>query len=187
MVFLKSTKTTCLCTPIVAACDTATYNTANSSLKFFKITVARLHPLLKIVQISSRKLNISQYIQKKKPVSFDVSAVFTSIPVPAALQVITSKISNCTGFTNVCKIPTEKIPQASGVHYLQLHFCFNKKFYKQLQGAVMGLPASPVIANIYMEYFKSLAIPTSSTSSNGTSGMLMMSTVPSGKSSQQTS
>ena len=33
----------------------------NSSLiKVFKITVARLHPLLKIVQISSRKLNISQ-------------------------------------------------------------------------------------------------------------------------------
>ena len=27
----------------------------NSSLKFFKMTVARLHPLLKIVQISSRK------------------------------------------------------------------------------------------------------------------------------------
>ena len=47
--------------PIVSACGTATYNTLpNSSLKFFKITVARLHPLLKIVQTSSRKLNISQ-------------------------------------------------------------------------------------------------------------------------------
>ena len=33
------------------------------------------------------------------------------------------------------------------------------KFYKQLQGAAMGTPLSPVIANIYMEYFESLAIP----------------------------
>ena len=32
----------------------------HSSLQFFKITVARLPPLLKIVQISSRKLHISQ-------------------------------------------------------------------------------------------------------------------------------
>ena len=38
-------------------------------------------------------------------------------------------------------------------------FCFNKKFYKQLQGATMGSPVSPVITNIYKEYFKSLAIP----------------------------
>ena len=41
-------------------------------------------------------------------------------------------------------------------------FCFNKKFYKQLQDAAMGSPVSPVIANIYREHFESLAIPTSS-------------------------
>ena len=41
-------------------------------------------------------------------------------------------------------------------------FCFNKKFYKQLQGAAMG-SCLPIIANIYMEYFESLAIPTSPT------------------------
>ena len=31
------------------------------------------------------------------------------------------------------------------------------------EGAVMGLPVSLVIVNIYMEYFESLAIPTSPT------------------------
>ena len=39
--------------------------------------------------------------------------------------------------------------------------CFNKKFYKQLQGAAMGSPVSPVITNIYMEHFESVAIPSS--------------------------
>ena len=42
-------------------------------------------------------------------------------------------------------------------------FCFNRKFYKQLQGATMGSPVSNVIANIYREYFESLAIVTSQT------------------------
>ena len=37
------------------------------------------------------------------------------------------------------------------------------KFYKQVHGAAMGSPVSPVIANIYMEYFESLAIPSSPT------------------------
>ena len=34
---------------------------------------------------------------------------------------------------------------------------------KQLQSAAMGSPVSPVIANIYMEYYESLAIPSSPT------------------------
>ena len=42
-------------------------------------------------------------------------------------------------------------------------FCFNKKFYKQLQGTAMGSPVSPVMTNIYMEYFESLAIRSSPT------------------------
>ena len=37
------------------------------------------------------------------------------------------------------------------------------KFYKQLQDAAMKAPVFPIIANIYMEHFESLAIPTSST------------------------
>ena len=42
-------------------------------------------------------------------------------------------------------------------------FYFSKKFYKQLQGAAIGSPVFPFIANIYMEYFESLAIPSSPT------------------------
>ena len=96
-------------------------------------------------------------------VLFDVSALFTSIPVPAALQVINSKISTCTNFTNVFKIPTEKFIKLLEFTITNCTFCFNKKFYKQLQGAAMGPHVSLVTTNIYMEYFESLATPTSPT------------------------
>ena len=101
--------------------------------------------------------------EEEKLVSFDVSALNTSIPVPVALQVINSKISTCTYFTNVCKIPTVKFIKLLDFTLTNCIFCFNEKFYKQLQGAGMGSPVSPVIANIYMEYFESLAIPSSPT------------------------
>ena len=137
-------------------------NLNDFKLQFFKITVARLHPLLKIVHISSRKLNTSHILPEEETlVSFDVIVLFTSIPVPVALQIINSKISNCTNFTNVCKIPTEKPIKLLEFTLTNCSFCFNKKFYNQLQGAAMGSPVSPVIANIYMEYFESLAIPSS--------------------------
>ena len=121
MIFLKPTKTTCLCTQQFQLVAQHHTTLPNLSLKFFKITVARLHPLLRIVQNSSRKLNLSINPEEETLVSFDVSTIFTSIPVAVTLQVINSKISTCTNFTNVCKIPTEKMYQASGIHYHQLH------------------------------------------------------------------
>ena len=148
---------------IVSACGTATYNAAKFITKFFKITLARLHPsFVKDSTDFIKKIkHLSINPEEVTLVSFDVSTLFTSIPVPVALQVINSKISTCTSFTNVCKIPTEKFIKLLEFTITHCISCFNKKFYKQLQGAAMGSPVFPVIANIYMEYFESLTIPTS--------------------------
>ena len=102
--------------------------------------------------------HLSINLEEETLVSFDVSALLTSIPVPVALPVINSKISTCTNFTNVYKIPTEKFMRLLEFTLTNYIFCFNRKFCKQLQGAAMGSPVSPVIANIYMEYFESLPI-----------------------------
>ena len=37
-------------------------------------------------------------------------------------------------------------------------FSFQDQFYKQLHRAAMGSPCSPVVANIYMEYFENKAL-----------------------------
>ena len=75
-------------------------------------------------------------------VSFDVSALFTSIPVPIVLPVINSEISLCTSFTNICKIPIVKFIKLLEFMLTNCIFCFNKKFYKQLQGTAIGSPVS---------------------------------------------
>ena len=38
------------------------------------------------------------------------------------------------------------------------YFQFNDSFYEQTDGAAMGSPLSPILANIYMEFFEELAI-----------------------------
>ena len=37
-------------------------------------------------------------------------------------------------------------------------FTFQDKLFKKLHGATMGSPCSPVVTNIYMEYFEDLAL-----------------------------
>ena len=32
------------------------------------------------------------------------------------------------------------------------YFSFQDQFYEQVEGATMGFPVSPIVANLYMEY-----------------------------------
>ena len=38
------------------------------------------------------------------------------------------------------------------------YFSFQNKFYDQIEGAAMGSPISPIVANLYMEYFERKAL-----------------------------
>ena len=150
--------------PIVSACGTATYKTAKCITKILQNYSDKISSFVKDSTDSIQKIE-HLYINPEEEtlVSFDISVLFNSIPVPVVLQVFNSKISTCTSFTNVYKIPTEKFIKLLEFTITNCMFCFNKKFYKQLQSEAMASPVSPVIANIYMEYFESLAILSSPT------------------------
>ena len=149
--------------PIVSACGTTTYNTAKFITKILQNYCGKTSSFVKDSTGFIKKIKHLSINPEETLVSFDVSALFTSIPVPVALQVINSKISSCTDSTNVYKISTEKFIKLLEFTLTNWNFCFNMKFYKQLKGAAMGSPVSPVIVNIYMEYFESLAISSSPT------------------------
>ena len=150
--------------PIVSACGTATYNTSKFIIKILQNYYGKTSSFVKDSTDFIKNIkHLSINPEEETLVSFDVSALFTSILVPDALQVINSKISTCTNFTNVYKISTEKFIKLLEFTITNCVFCFTKKFYKQLQDTAMGSPVSPVFANIYIEYFESLAIPSSPT------------------------
>ena len=150
--------------PIVSACGAVADNTAKFMTKILQNYCGKTSSFVNdSTDFIKKTQHISINPEEETLVSFDVSDLFTNIPVPVALQVINSKISTCTNFTNVCKIPTEKFIKLLEFTLTNCILCFNKKFYKQLQSAAMGSPISPVIANIYMEHFEPLAIPTSPT------------------------
>ena len=160
----KIHKNNMLMHPIVSVSGTATYNTAKFITKILQNYCGKNSSFVKDSTDSIQKINhLSINPEEETLVSFDVSALFTSIPVPVALQAINSKISICISFTNVCEIPTEKFIVLWELTITNCTSCFNRKFCKQLQGAAMGSPVSPVFANIYLEHFESLAIPTSLT------------------------
>ena len=102
--------------------------------------------------------------------SFDLSARFTSIPVPTALDVINGLFTehievpetrgkyNCSFEENTVGLQKNEVMSLLKLVLENCVFSFQGNFYKQLHGASMGSPCLPIVANIYMEYFEDLAL-----------------------------
>ena len=84
IVFLKSTKKHAMpMHPIVSACGTATYNTAKFTNKILQNYCCKPSSFVKDSTDFIKKIKHLSINPEEEPlVSFDVSALFTSIPVP---------------------------------------------------------------------------------------------------------
>ena len=94
--------------------------------------------------------------------SYDVSALFTSVPIDPGLNVIKDLLDKET--------PKERTVMEVGDIILLLEFClkntyfsFQGQFYEQVEGAAMGSPVSPIVANLYMEHLEQKPLCTAPT------------------------
>ena len=92
--------------------------------------------------------------------SYDVSALFTSVPIDPTINIIRRKLELDQG-------PHLRTPMSVVQIISLLEFClkttyfhFQDRFFEQLQGAAMGSPINPIVANLYMEYFENKTINT---------------------------
>ena len=93
-------------------------------------------------------------------VSFDVSALFTSIPVKEALEVVKELLEREDSWKSgeAENLKTEDVIQLLDFCLSTTYFVFREKFYQQKDGCAMGSPCSPLVANAYMEYFEKRAL-----------------------------
>ena len=86
---------------------------------------------------------------------FDVSSLFTNIPINEAVQVIQVKLEQDDTLTNRTTLSPNKVAELLKVCLRSTHFSYGGDFYKQRVGTAMGSPVSAAaVANLYMEYFE---------------------------------
>ena len=99
---------------------------------------------------ASRIKNTS--LSGKLLVSYDVTSLFTNIPLQETIYTAINLIFNHNSNLNITKKELKKIflfPVS------QSHFLFNSKFYNQIDGVVMASSLAPVLANNFMGFYES--------------------------------
>ena len=88
---------------------------------------------------------------KKILVYYDLISLSTNIPLQETIDITKNLIFNHNPNLNITKKELKKF-----FHFAtsQIHFIFNSKFYNQIVGVAMGSPLVPVLANIFIGFYK---------------------------------
>ncbi len=84
--------------------------------------------------------------------SFDVTSLFTNIPVDETIEIIANHIfASCMYFEGFDRSQFIKLLSLS---VKNCHFIFNGRIYQQIDGVAMGSPLGPLFANIFMSFLE---------------------------------
>ena len=98
------------------------------------------------------RMQIFQKLSKKFLVSYDVTSLFTNIPLQETIDIAINLLFNHNPNLNITRKELKKLFLFATS---KTHFIFNSKFYNQIDGVAMGSPLAPVLANIFMGFHKS--------------------------------
>ena len=86
--------------------------------------------------------------------SYDVTSLFTSAPIDPALNIIKDLLEKDEKLNERTVLLVQNIIELLGFCLDNTYFSFQNKFYEQVEGVAMGSPVSPIVANLYIEYFE---------------------------------
>ncbi|XP_069941993.1 uncharacterized protein [Cherax quadricarinatus] len=142
--------------PIISSIGSVSY-------KLFKWLVDSLSPIVGKISNFNVKNNIDLVdklssltdLNDFNMVSFDVTSLFTKVPVDDLLSFLSEELVNYD-----LPLPVPTIIKLIKLCIVDTKFVFNDRFYTQKFGMAMGNPLSPVLSNLYMEFFETRLLNT---------------------------
>ena len=144
--------------PIISSRASVTYGIAKVISKVLKQLVGKSpHYIQSTVDFVSKAkrftLQMGEYLS-----SYDVTSLFTSVPLDPALNIIKDLLEKDENLNDRTLLSAQNIMELLGFCLNNTYLYFQNKFYEQVEGAAMGSPVSPIVANLYMEHFEGKAL-----------------------------
>ena len=144
----KSHKPGTLLRPIVSSCGSATYGVAKELAKILKPLVGKSPHLITSTQDFAEQAKQIKLEPGECLSSYDVSALFTSVPKDPALSIIKDLLDQDTTLKERTVMDVRDIILLLEFCLKNTYFSFQGQFYEQVEGAAMGSPVSFIVANL---------------------------------------
>jgi hypothetical protein len=144
--------------PIVSSIDSPTYRLSKYILPILTPLFGDSFSYIKNSGDFLEKLKDIQIVHSNVMVSYDVKSLFTNVPVAEMLTIVKGKLESDNGLKERTKMPVGTIMELLTVCVENSYFQVNDKFYQQSSGLPMGGVLSPLLSNIYMDFFEQLAL-----------------------------
>ena len=146
--------------PIVSSRGLVTFNTSKELARILKPLAGRStfsvqNTMDSVEQVKNIRLQPQECI-----VSYDVKALFTSVPIKPAIKIIKQLLEDDKELQHRTSMTVQHITCLLEFCLNNTCFIFQGRYHEQTEGAAMGSPLSPIIANLYMEAFEKEAINT---------------------------
>ena len=93
-------------------------------------------------------------------VSFDVTSLYTAIPINQALLIIEDLLQRDDKLADQTPLSPNQILDLLNILLRTTYFKFNNQFYQQTDGAAMGGPTSAIVSEIYIQALEMIGITT---------------------------
>ena len=140
--------------PIVSSRGSVTYEVAKVLTKILKPLVGRSPYNIHNTQDFVEQTIKVTFLHGEYLSSFDVTALFTSVPMEPVLGIIKDLWEEDSTHKEITVLPVKDIILLLELCLYNTYFSFQGQFYEQVEGAAMGSPVHPIVANLYMEYFE---------------------------------
>ena len=146
--------------PVVSSRGTVSYETARELTRILKPLMGKSAYSVQntkdfVEQLKNIKLQPNECIT-----SYDVKALFTSVPIEPAIEIIKKHLEDDKDVQQRTSMTVKHIICWLEFCLKNTFFIFQGRYYEQVEGAAIGSPISPIVANLYMEAFEKQALNT---------------------------
>ena len=133
------------------SCGPVTYGVAKELTKILKPLVGKSPHHINSTHDFVEQVKCINLAPRECLSSYDVSALFTSVPVDPALKVIKDLLEKDPNLKERTALAVEDITLLLEFCLKNTYFSFQGQFCEQVEGVAWGSPVIHIVANLYMD------------------------------------